>query len=160
MFFRSVPDSSWMRVFQSPEQNTLQWASKAMIRDLHSGPLSIGIITKPCITQSLVESQGSSRLVSDNKLTIRTFWQRHLHVVSVCFIHQVHICICEFPQSISEAKHRFSEYYQLCVTTILEVFAAVKMSMLFLWDITQCGLVNRYQSFEATYSLHLQGWLS
>jgi hypothetical protein len=34
-----------------------------------------------------------------------------------------------------------------------EVFTAVKMSMLFLWVVTSC----RYQRFEETYCLHLQG---
>jgi hypothetical protein len=38
-----------------------------------------------------------------------------------------------------------------------EILAAVQISMLILWVVTPFGLVSRYQCFEATYYLHLQG---
>jgi hypothetical protein len=38
-----------------------------------------------------------------------------------------------------------------------EVLTAVKMSMLFFWVITPCGLASRYQRFGGTYCVHLQG---
>jgi hypothetical protein len=37
-----------------------------------------------------------------------------------------------------------------------EVLTAVKMSMLFFWIVTSCGLAGRYQRFGGTYFLHLQ----
>jgi hypothetical protein len=41
---------------------------------------------------------------------------------------------------------------------IFEILTVVKMTMLFSWTVTQCELVDRYQRFGDTYSLHLQGW--
>jgi hypothetical protein len=37
-----------------------------------------------------------------------------------------------------------------------EVLTAVKMSVLFFWVVTLCGLVGKYQRFGGTYCLHLQ----
>jgi hypothetical protein len=39
----------------------------------------------------------------------------------------------------------------------LEVLTMVKISMLVFWVAMQCGPVGRYQHFEGTYCLHLQG---
>jgi hypothetical protein len=37
-----------------------------------------------------------------------------------------------------------------------EVLTALKMTMLFFWVVTPCGLVGRYQHFGETYCLHFQ----
>jgi hypothetical protein len=38
-----------------------------------------------------------------------------------------------------------------------EVLMAVRMTVLFFWVVTPCGLINRYRRFGGTYCLHLQG---
>jgi hypothetical protein len=39
----------------------------------------------------------------------------------------------------------------------LAALRAVKIPMLILWVVTTCRLVHRYQRFEGTYKLHVQG---
>jgi hypothetical protein len=38
-----------------------------------------------------------------------------------------------------------------------EVLTAVRMTMLLFWVVSPCRLVSRYQHFEETYCLYLQG---
>jgi hypothetical protein len=72
---------------------------------------------------------------------------------------------CLFPPTLhipppSLASRIYWQYQQVWIWILTcQIWAShcVKMSMLFFWVVTPCGLVGRYKRFGGTYCLHLQG---